>query len=116
MTFFGFFAQLILIILIINAASNRPNSTAGQRWGIGIVVVMLTKAASFGLGFTVLAALPSVGVTVNESNIGAISLLADILLGIIAVIAGYVIAKAAYDRICGPKAPDTSTTVSPPSE
>ena len=116
MTFIGFFAQLILIILIINAASNRPNSTAGQRWGIGIVVVMLTKAASFGLGFTVLAALPAVGVTVNESNIGAISLLADILLGIIAVIAGYVIAKAAYDRICGPKAPDTSTTVTPPSE
>ena len=37
MTFFGFFAQLILIILIINAASNRPNSTAGQRWGIGIM-------------------------------------------------------------------------------
>ena len=116
MVLLGFFAQLILIILIINAASNRPNSTAGQRWGIGIAVVVLTKAVSFGLGFAVLAALPAVGVTVNESNIGGISLLADIALGIIAVIAGYVIAKAAYDRICGPKAPETPTAESPPSE
>ena len=116
MVLIGFIAQIILIILIVNAASNRPNSTAGQRWGIGIAVVVLTKAVSFGLGFAVLAALPAVGVTVDESNIGGISLLADIALGIIAVIAGYVIAKAAYNRICGPKAADMATTGVPPTE
>ena len=105
MVFIGFIAQIFLIILIVNAASNRPNSTAGQRWGIGIAVVVLTKAVGFGfgLGLATLAALSAFGSTVNENNIDVISLLANIPLGIITVIAGYFIAKAAYNRICGPQ-------------
>ena len=116
MVFIGLIAQIILILLIAHAASERPNSTSGQRWGIGIAVVVLTKAVGFGLSFAVLAALSTVGVTVDESTIGGISVLVDIPLTIIVVIAGYVIAKAAYDRICGPKAADMATTGVLPAE
>ena len=112
MALLGFIAQIILIFLIVHAASNRPGSTTGQRWGIGIGVLVLTKAVSFGIGFAVLAALPAAGIPVHEGNTGMVYLVADMLLGIITVIAGYLIAKAIYDRVCGPKArggPDPRT-------
>ena len=116
MAFIGFFAQLILIVVLINAASNRPDSTAGQRWGIGIAVVVLSKAIGFGLGLATLAALPAFGVTIDERDIEAVSLLADIVIGIIVIIGGYFIAQALYNRVCGPKVTDSPTPISPTAD
>lgn len=104
----GFIAQVILIFLIVHAASGRPGSTGGQRWGIGIGVLVLTKAISFGLGFAILATLPAFGIVLDESNVDAATVLIDIPLGIIVVIGGYFLARAAYNLVCGPKAPSVS--------
>ena len=109
MAFLGFIAQIILIFLIVQAASNRPGSTAGQRWGIGIGVLVLTKAISFGMSFTILAALPAFGVIRDENNVDVVTVLIDIPLGIMVVIGGYFMAKAAYNLVCGPKTPRVST-------